>query len=311
MHDILGPHGALAQRIPGYAPRAAQQDMADVVAATLQDGGVLIAEAGTGTGKTYAYLVPALLSGKRVIVTTGTKNLQDQIFHRDLPTVRLALGAPVRVSLLKGRANYLCLHRLELSGQDTLFRTPQQGGDIQRVRDWARRTRSGDIAELAEIPEDASVWPQVTSTGDNCLGQQCPKFSDCFLTKARREAQAADIVGQEASALRLDSYLTGDTPRLIEGAFGQASGRVELRRSTFYRDGKPHQLLVFADLSRALREEQQLAWQRIVRGLSHEIKNSLTPVKSSAHSRRRNASSLYFRSARALFSTRITARASW
>ncbi len=194
MHDILGPHGALAQRIPGYAPRAAQQDMAEMVAATLQDGGVLIAEAGTGTGKTFAYLVPALLSGKRVIVTTGTKNLQDQIFHRDLPTVRNALAAPVRVALLKGRANYLCLHRLELSGQDTLFRTPQQGGDIQRVRDWARRTRSGDIAELVEIPEDAPVWPQVTSTGDNCLGQQCPKFSDCFLTKARREAQAADIV---------------------------------------------------------------------------------------------------------------------
>ena len=194
MHDILSPHGALAQRIPGYAPRAAQQDMAEVVATTLQNGGVLIAEAGTGTGKTYAYLVPALLSGKRVIVTTGTKNLQDQIFHRDLPTVRNALGVPVHVALLKGRANYLCLHRLELSGQDTLFRTPQQGGDIQRVRDWARRTRSGDIAELSEIPEDAPVWPSVTSTGDNCLGQQCPKFSDCFLTKARREAQAADIV---------------------------------------------------------------------------------------------------------------------
>lgn len=194
MRDILGPHGALARRIPGYAPRVSQQDMAETVSVALRDGDVLIAEAGTGTGKTYAYLVPALLSGKRVIVTTGTKNLQDQIFHRDLPMVRLALAAPVRVALLKGRANYLCLHRLELSGQDTLFHNPRQGGDIQRVRDWARHTRSGDIAELAEIPEDAPVWPQVTSTGDNCLGQQCPKFSDCFLTKARREAQAADIV---------------------------------------------------------------------------------------------------------------------
>jgi ATP-dependent DNA helicase DinG len=194
MHDIFGSAGPLAQRVPHYAPRIQQQEMAQAVADALADEDVLIAEAGTGTGKTFAYLVPALLSGLRVIVSTGTRNLQDQIFHRDLPAVRAALRIPARVALLKGRANYLCLHRLDRAAEQARFRAAQQAHEYQRVVAWARQTRAGDVAELADVPEDAAVWPWVTSTADNCLGQNCPQFSDCFLTKARREAQQADLV---------------------------------------------------------------------------------------------------------------------
>ncbi|MGH8164634.1 MAG: ATP-dependent DNA helicase, partial [Rhodanobacteraceae bacterium] len=157
-------------------------------------GGTLVAEAGTGTGKTFAYLVPALLSGKRVIISTGTRNLQDQLFHRDLPRVRQVLGAKTDAALLKGRANYLCLYRLEQTAQDGQFKTRTQASDLQTIRAWRGRTRSGDRAELAEVPEASPLWPRVTSTAENCLGAECPFFDDCFVVKARRRAQEADIV---------------------------------------------------------------------------------------------------------------------
>lgn len=191
---LLGADGPFARELPNFAPRDTQQRMADAVAATIDEGGTLVAEAGTGTGKTFAYLVPALLSGKRVIVSTGTRNLQDQLFHRDLPRVRSVLGVKVDAALLKGRANYLCLYRLEQTAQDGQFKSRAQANDLQTIRAWRSRTRSGDRAELAEVPEASPLWPRVTSTAENCLGAECPFFDDCFVVKARRRAQEADIV---------------------------------------------------------------------------------------------------------------------
>lgn len=167
--------------------------MAEIVAGALDDNQTLIVEAGTGTGKTFAYLLPALLSGKKVIISTGTRNLQDQLFHKDLPVVRKALGVAAEMALLKGRANYLCLHRLELAeGGGRLGRG--QSVEVSRIRAWAGRTGSGDIAEVTDIPEASGIWPLVTSTADNCLGSECPRFLDCHVMKARRKAQEADVL---------------------------------------------------------------------------------------------------------------------
>jgi ATP-dependent DNA helicase DinG len=193
LSHILGPDGRLASQIPGFTHRAPQQAMAERVAATLESGGVLICEAGTGTGKTFAYLVPSLLSERKVVISTGTRNLQDQLFHRDLPLIRNALGVPVTAALLKGRSNYLCRHRLTLILADSARLDGETRGRLKQIRDWSTVTRRGDIAELP-IPEDAAIWPEVTSTTDNCLGQDCPEFSDCHLVAARREAQDADLV---------------------------------------------------------------------------------------------------------------------
>ena len=190
--ELLGANGPLAKHISGFASRSQQQAMAETVAETLEKDGLLIAEAGTGTGKTFAYLVPALLCGKKVMISTGTKNLQDQLFHRDLPTVKEALGISTSIALLKGRANYLCHHRLEMLEGRRM--RPEQQDQLARIRSWTGRTRSGDTAELGEIPEDSPVWPMVTSTTDNCLGSECPAYSDCFVMKARKDAQAADVL---------------------------------------------------------------------------------------------------------------------
>src|SRR5581483_9027618 len=192
--ELLGPEGPFAREVPGFAPRESQQTMAEAVEEAIADGSMLIAEAGTGTGKTFAYLVPALCSGKRVIVSTGTKTLQDQLFHRDLPRVRAVLGARLRTSLLKGRANYLCLYRLEQTAKDGRLASREQVAELQAIRAWAARTASGDRGEFAAVPEESSLWPRVTSTAENCLGAECPKFADCFVVKARRAAQEADLV---------------------------------------------------------------------------------------------------------------------
>jgi ATP-dependent DNA helicase DinG len=192
--EIFAPDGWLANRIDGFSYRPQQQEMAQAVADTIESGGVLICEAGTGTGKTYAYLVPALMSRRKVIISTGTKNLQDQLYHRDLPKVRQSLSSPVSAALLKGRANYLCIHRLENTLVEEIRLTREQLGQLQEIRDWSTATHSGDISEMSQIPEDASVWPVVTSTTDNCLGQECSAYSKCFLVEARKRAQEADLV---------------------------------------------------------------------------------------------------------------------
>ena len=176
-----------------FAPRQVQQELAEAVAQALEQKAILVAEAGTGTGKTFAYLVPAMLSGQKVIISTGTKNLQDQLYKRDVPVVRDALAVPVSVALLKGRGNYLCVHRLALA-EVGHYGSPEQADKIRRIRIWAGQTPNGDIAECSDISENDMVWAQVTSNSENCLGQECPSFEDCHLISARRAAQSADIV---------------------------------------------------------------------------------------------------------------------
>jgi ATP-dependent DNA helicase DinG len=179
--------------IPEYRVRAQQLEMAARVAEAIRDSAVLVCEAGTGTGKTFAYLVPALLSAGKVIISTGTKTLQDQLYRRDLPTVRAALGVPVTTALLKGRANYVCHYHLErnLEGRQS---GREVEADLLRISSFARVTRTGDKSELASVPEEARAWDLATSTRENCLGQTCPRYRDCFVMAARREALAADLV---------------------------------------------------------------------------------------------------------------------
>jgi ATP-dependent DNA helicase DinG len=194
VHEALGGDAALARALPGFRPRPAQQRLAVAVAEAFERRDVLLAEAGTGTGKTYAYLVPALLSGLKTIVSTGTRALQDQLYLRDLPRVREALGVGLKTALLKGRANYLCRHRLEQAKGEPRFTTREQVSQFQRVVAWSGRTRSGDMAELESLAEDSPLLPLVTSTADNCLGTECPFWSECFVVQARQRAQAADLV---------------------------------------------------------------------------------------------------------------------
>lgn len=194
LSDVFSTEGLLAGRIPGYRPRAQQLELAERIAAAIAENRVLVAEAGTGTGKTFAYLIPALLSGGKVIVSTGTRTLQDQLFSRDIPTVRQALNVPVRVALLKGRANYLCHHHLQRALADGRFLSREEATYAQRIGRFAKRTRSGDKAECVDVPETATVWATVTSTRDNCLGQDCAHHQECFVLAARREALAADLV---------------------------------------------------------------------------------------------------------------------
>ena len=190
---LLGADGPFAHEVPNFAPRETQQRMADAVGGAIETHDALVVEAGTGTGKTFAYLVPALLSGKRVIVSTGTRNLQDQLFHRDLPRVMSILGTKADVALLKGRANYLCRYRLQQTVESGQFKSRTQVDDLQKVRAWGARTRTGDRSELVEVPEGSPLWPRVTSTAENCLGTECPLYDDCFVFKARRRAQDADL----------------------------------------------------------------------------------------------------------------------
>jgi ATP-dependent DNA helicase DinG len=194
--DVFGADGALARALPGYACRAEQSQMAAAVGRALALGEPLIVEAGTGTGKTFAYLVPALLSGRSVIISTGTRTLQDQLFRRDVPALARALGLPVKMALLKGRTNYLCRHRLELATQQRALFRGERGSArlLARVARWAAITKSGDLSELTDLPEQSAAWPMITSTRENCLGQECPQFARCHVFEARRAAQAAEIV---------------------------------------------------------------------------------------------------------------------
>ena len=192
--EIFSPDGPLAQAISGYRVRDQQLDMAERIAAAIDSCSVFIAEAGTGTGKTFAYLVPALKSGGKVIVSTGTKTLQDQLFNKDLPMVRDALKAPVKIALLKGRANYVCPYHLERALADGRFLTREDAADARRIAVFAKVTKSGDKAECLEVSENSPVWNHATSTRENCLGQDCPDYKDCFVMQARREAMAADLV---------------------------------------------------------------------------------------------------------------------
>ena len=194
MKSLFAQSGALAGAIPGFKFRTGQLEMAEAVQAAIESESVAVLEAGTGTGKTVAYLVPALLAGGKVILSTGTKNLQDQLFHRDIPAVRRALKVPVTVALLKGRANYVCHHHLERAQSEARLSSRE---DVKYLRIIARgvgATASGDRAEFKGVPENAGVWQHVTSTRENCLGQDCAHYKECYVIAARRDAQQADVV---------------------------------------------------------------------------------------------------------------------
>ena len=192
--DVFQPDGPLARQIPAFKTRSQQTEMAARIAEAIKADAACLVEAGTGTGKTFAYLVPAMLSGGKIVLSTGTKTLQDQLFERDIPTVREALGAPIRVALLKGRSNYVCLHHLERAEKEGRFLQKEDARYIHQIARFARTTKRGDKAECADVPESASVWHLATSTKDNCLGSECAHYEDCFVVKARREALEADLV---------------------------------------------------------------------------------------------------------------------
>lgn len=194
IETFFGSDGGLAKVIPGYQPRAAQLEMAEAIAHAIEDNRNLIAEAGTGTGKTFAYLVPAILSGKKVIISTGTKNLQDQLFNKDLPVIRKAIKTPFIAALLKGRSNYLCTYRLKNALTSTLGFSKEDAVALAKISSWSKRTKIGDVSEMSEVAEADPVWYQATSSLDNCLGQDCPDYADCFLVKARKKAQESEIL---------------------------------------------------------------------------------------------------------------------
>ncbi|RUR18296.1 ATP-dependent DNA helicase [Legionella sp. km535] len=191
---ILSEKGRLSTAIPGFVARAPQSDLAVAIAQAIAQKTILVAEAGTGTGKTFAYLLPCLLSGKKALISTATKTLQDQLFQKDLPTLVRALGLSARIQNLKGRANYICQHRVQLHAEEGQFQSPQCAHEVLHIRDKLSQMKDGERSELPEINEDSPVWNYVTSTTDNCLGAECPNHETCFLVKARKRAMDADIV---------------------------------------------------------------------------------------------------------------------
>jgi ATP-dependent DNA helicase DinG len=209
LEEVFGPRGPLARAIPGFTPRRSQIAMAGRVALAMENRAPLVVEAGTGTGKTFAYLVPALLSGKRVLISTGTRTLQDQLFNKDLPQVAGAIGVPARVALLKGRSNYLCHYRFrQLSGQKSLAGTRDRM--LGRIERWSGITKSGDLAEVPDLGDAHPLWPQVTSTRDNCLGARCAEIGRCHVFDARRRAVESDVVIVNHHLLLADLALKED-----------------------------------------------------------------------------------------------------
>ncbi len=199
---VFSETGALARVLDGYEPRDGQRSMAEAIGAVIESGGTILAEAGTGTGKTLAYLVPAILSGRRVLVSTGTKNLQEQIFFKDIPALRDAVGIPFTATLMKGRSNYLCLHRFEMYRDGVDGGTSAAGRLIDTsdrvllpmVDAWARTTDTGDRAELRELPENLPLWNDIAADADTCLGVECPRYDECFVTRMRQRAAESDVV---------------------------------------------------------------------------------------------------------------------
>ena len=214
LEEVFGPHGPLKRSLPGFTPRRSQLAMATRIANALANRAPLVVEAGTGTGKTFAYLVPALLSGKRVLISTGTRTLQDQLFNKDLPLVAGAIGVPARVALLKGRSNYLCTYRLSQleqpgPGQQRSLVAPRDR-TLSRVERWAASTHSGDLAELPNLGDSHPLWPQITSTRENCLGSRCSHIGRCHVVEARKRAIEADVVIVNHHLLLADLALKED-----------------------------------------------------------------------------------------------------
>ncbi len=221
LSDIFGRDGTLAGLLTGYKPRTTQIEMAEAIADAIETKQNLIAEAGTGTGKTFAYLAPAILSGKKVVISTGTKNLQDQLFKKDIPLIRKAVAVPFIAALLKGRSNYLCRYRLQNAWESTLGFGKEEAAALQKIKSWGNRTQTGDITEMTEVSESSPVWYMATSTTDNCLGQDCPDYKDCFLMKARKQAQDADL-------LVVNHHLLCADWSIRDGGFGELLPKAEV-----------------------------------------------------------------------------------
>jgi ATP-dependent DNA helicase DinG len=219
--DFFDQSGTLASIIQGYKVRQAQVDLSNAIGDAISSQSTLIAEAGTGTGKTFAYLVPALLSKKKVIISTGTKNLQEQLFTRDLPLIKNAIDKTQEVALLKGRSNYLCLHRLKLNGGDHVRLDQETLHEYSIIKKWSNSTQSGDIAEVSSLPDNAKVIPLVSSTVDNCLGKDCSDYQECYLFKARKKAMEADVIV-------VNHHLFFADLSLKEGGFGELIPEVDL-----------------------------------------------------------------------------------
>ncbi len=192
--EVLGQNGPIAEHLSGFAPRVEQQHLAEAIFSTFEKGNVLVGEAGTGTGKTFAYLVPAILSGQRIIISTGTRHLQDQLFYSDLPLVKRALSSGVTTSLLKGRANYLCKHRLKRAMGHPALLDERHQLHLRTIASWANTTKTGDIAEVMNVPEDSMAWSFVVSNEEFCSKHEFEDLSDCYIHGARKKAQESDIV---------------------------------------------------------------------------------------------------------------------
>ncbi len=191
---IFSSDGELSKNIKGFKPRAEQLEMAQSVGYAIQNKRPLVVEAGTGTGKTFAYLAPALIAGKKTIISTGSKNLQDQLFSRDLPAIKKALNYSGKIALLKGRSNYLCLERLDQVIAQGVLGDKSVLADLSKVRKWNNATKTGDLTECIELAEDSPILPQLTSTAESCLGTDCPNYAECYVAQARKKALNADLV---------------------------------------------------------------------------------------------------------------------
>jgi ATP-dependent DNA helicase DinG len=279
--DALGPLGALAQADPGFVERDAQQQLAAAVADAVDTQATLVAEAGTGVGKTFAYLVPLLLSGKRALVSTATKSLQDQLFLRDLPRLRDALRVPVRIALLKGRGSYLCLHRLQQARETGTLPDRFAVRALARIETWAPSTRTGDLAEIDGLDERSPVIPLVSSTRDNCLGQDCPQFHNCHVVKARREAMAADLVVVNhhlffADLALRDSGVAELLPTVEAAVFDEAHQLVETGLQFLGTLLSSNQVIDFGRdlLAAGLAHARGLAeWQQVAGGLDRAARD--------------------------------------
>ena len=194
INEIFSNEGALHEVIPDYRKRSEQLDMSKAVNATIQQKNSLIVEAGTGVGKTFSYLVPALINGGKVVISTATKNLQDQLFLKDIPTIRDALKIPIKINILKGRSNYVCQLRMENSLIEGQFFNREDAAFIKKIKTFSDHSNTGEVSEINDIPENSTIWPSVTSTKENCLGQNCEFAKSCFLIKARKEALAAEVL---------------------------------------------------------------------------------------------------------------------
>lgn len=277
--EAFGEQGDLGRYRPGFRERPIQQAMARSVAETIATTGVLVAEAGTGTGKTYAYLVPALLAGGPVLISTGTRNLQDQLFRRDLPEVVRALRLPLQMALLKGRSNYVCLHHLKRNLKDGRFERREDIAILRRIDRFAAVSQTGDRAEAPGVPEDSAVWVKATSTRDNCLGQDCPEYSKCFVFKARQAAQAADVLVVNhhlfcADLALRDEGISDLLPTVRTLIFDEAHQLPEVATQFFGRAVSTRQLTDFArDLVRAGLDEAADAgdWRLLAAGLEAEV----------------------------------------